>query len=233
MSVRLGVNIDHVATLRQARGGAEPQVLTAASAAIQGGADLITMHLREDRRHIQDRDVFEFKKKFKTPLNLEMAATPEMLKIALRLKPHSVCLVPEKRQELTTEGGLDLSKLSKFKTLIARLQKKRIQVFPFVDPDLKQIHFCKALGCEGLEIHTGAYANRPVPQELRRIQRAAEYAQALGLAVHAGHGLNLQNIKPLLKIKAIEEFNIGHSIISRAVFVGLKQAVAQMKKVLA
>lgn len=227
---RLGVNIDHVATLRQARLGKNPDVLEAAQQAIQGGANLITMHLREDRRHIQDADVFDFKKKFKTPLNFEMAATPEMIKIALKLKPASVCLVPEKRQELTTEGGLDLAaKYAFLVTQIPRLQKAGVTVFPFIDPDIKQITLCKKLGCDGIELHTGEYAEDPSRAQVNRLKHAAEFAVSLGLEVHAGHGLDNQNIKPLLKISQIVEFNIGHSIVSRAVFVGLRKAVSEMK----
>ena len=230
MNKRLGVNIDHVATLRQARLGKNPDVLEAAQQAIRGGADLITMHLREDRRHIQDADVFAFKKKFKTSLNFEMAVTPEMFKLALKLKPASVCLVPEKRQELTTEGGLDLSlKYSFLLKQIPRLQKAGISVFPFVDPDIRQITLCKKLGCDGIELHTGEYAQEPSVVQIERLKHAAQVAHAMGLEVHAGHGLDYQNVKALLKISEITEFNIGHSVVARAVFVGLNRAVREMR----
>ncbi|HOW58304.1 MAG TPA: pyridoxine 5'-phosphate synthase [Candidatus Omnitrophota bacterium] len=233
---KLGVNIDHVATLRQARGGIEPSVVEAALDAEQGGADSITVHLREDRRHIQDEDIFELLQKIYVPLNLEMSISPEILKIALKAKPEKACLVPEKRQELTTEGGLDL--FSK-KNLLARtvddLSAKKVEVSLFIDPVEKQVREAAQLGAYAIEIHTGSYANAKETakdKEIGRIRKAAQLGAELGLKVHAGHGLNYENIFPLLNIPEIVEFNIGHSIISRAVFVGLNKAVSEMKRLI-
>lgn len=236
-TIRLGVNIDHVATLRQARGVGYPDPLQAALLAIQGGADGITLHLREDRRHIQDADVFRFKEMINVPMNLEMAVTQEMLDIALRLRPHFVCLVPEKREELTTEGGLDVAgQVAEIREACACLMAKGVIVSLFVDPEQKQIDAAKAAGAAVIELHTGRYANAGssamASQELLRLQKAAEYANKLGLTVNAGHGLHYENVMPIATIPHMNELNIGHSIIARAVFVGLENAVAEMKQLL-
>ena len=235
-SKKLGVNIDHVATLRQARGGSEPSVLETALEAEQGGADSITVHLREDRRHIQDSDVFELMKKIYVPLNLEMSISSEILGIALEAKPEKSCLVPEKRQELTTEGGLNLfSKRTQLARTIDALTAKKVEVSLFIDPIEKQVREAARLGAFAIEIHTGSYANAAVKnrnKEIARIRHAAQIGAELGLRVHAGHGLNYENIFPLLNIPEILEFNIGHSIISRAMFVGLSRAVSEMKKII-
>ncbi len=233
---KLGVNIDHVATLRQARGGDEPSVLEAALEAEQGGADSITVHLREDRRHIQDADVFELLEKIYIPLNLEMSVSSEILKVALKVKPPKACLVPEKRKELTTEGGLDLfSKRSPLIRTIDALLAKKIEVSLFIDPVEKQVREAARLGAYAIEIHTGSYANaagKEKEREFFRVREAARLGRKLGLQVHAGHGLNYENIFPLLAVREILEFNIGHSIVSRAVFVGLSRAVQEMKKII-
>jgi pyridoxine 5-phosphate synthase len=233
---KLGVNIDHVATLRQARLAEEPSVLEAALDAEQGGADSITVHLREDRRHIQDADVFELIEKIYVPLNLEMSISPEILKIALKACPEKACLVPEKRQELTTEGGLNLfSKRKQLADTVEALSGKEIQVSIFIDPIEKQVREAARLGAYAIEIHTGSYANARGAQkekELLRIRKAAQLGRTLGLKIHAGHGLNYENIFPLLEIPEILEFNIGHSIISRAMFVGIARAVQEMKKII-
>ena len=236
LSKKLGVNIDHVATLRQARLAAEPSVLEAALDAEQGGADSITVHLREDRRHIQDADVFELAEKIYVPLNLEMSVSPEILKIALKVGPEKACLVPEKRQELTTEGGLNLfSKRKQLADTVEALTGKKVEVSIFIDPIEKQVREAARLGADAIEIHTGSYANARGPQkekELCRIRKAACLGHGLGLKIHAGHGLNYENIFPLLEVPEILEFNIGHSIISRAVFVGIARAVQEMKKII-
>jgi pyridoxine 5-phosphate synthase len=235
-SKKLGVNIDHIATLRQARLGEEPSVLEAALEAEQGGADSITVHLREDRRHIQDADVFELMEKIYVPLNLEMSVSPEILKIALRARPEKACLVPEKRKELTTEGGLDLfSKRNLLIQTIDALSAKKVEVSLFIDPVENQIREAARVGAYAVEIHTGSYANatgKKKERELFRIREAARLGQSLGLRVHAGHGLNYENIFPLLAVPEILEFNIGHSIVSRAVFMGLAKAVQEMKKII-
>ncbi|MFA5159776.1 MAG: pyridoxine 5'-phosphate synthase [Candidatus Omnitrophota bacterium] len=232
---KLGVNIDHVATLRQVRLGKEPSVMEAALDAEQGGADSITVHLREDRRHIQAADVFELIEKIYVPLNLEMSVSPEILKIALKVCPGKACLVPEKRKELTTEGGLDLfSKRDPLIRTIDALLAKKVEVSLFIDPVEKQVREAVRLGAYAIEIHTGSYANaagRKKEKELFRVREAARLGQELGLRVHAGHGLNYENIFPLLTLPEIIEFNIGHSIVSRAVFVGLAKAVQEMKRI--
>ena len=236
VSQKLGINIDHVATLRQARLGEEPSVIEAALEAEQGGADSITVHLREDRRHIQDADVFELAKKIYIPLNLEMSVSAEILKIALKVRPGKACLVPEKRKELTTEGGLDLfSKRDPLVRTIDALSAKKVEVSLFIDPVENQVREAARLGAYAIEIHTGSYANavgKKKEGELFRVRKAAQLGQELGLHVHAGHGLNYENIFPLLAIPEIIEFNIGHSIVSRAVFVGLAKAVQEMKKII-
>ncbi len=234
MKKSLGVNIDHVATLRQARGGVVPSPRRAALEAQKGGADGITIHLREDRRHIQDRDLKEIKKAIRIPLNLEMALHPEIIRIALREHPEKICLVPEKRQELTTEGGLDAyGQRALLKKIMPKFHKKKIEVSLFIDPVSKQVCAAKEVGADVVEIHTGTYANakgKLKKRELERIRRAAHEAHGLGLKVNAGHGLDYENTQAVAKISEIEEFNIGHSIISFSVFVGLRTAVGMMKE---
>jgi len=234
---RLGVNIDHVATLRQARGGISPEPVVAAGIAELNGADQITVHLREDRRHIQDRDLEILVKTVQTRINLEMAATEEMIGIASRLRPHTVTLVPEKRQELTTEGGLNvLGQREALHKAVSRLQEAGICVSLFVDPDLQQLRAAKQVGADAIEIHTGSYCEafeklKNVPgfeSKLGEIRVAAAHGRNIGLKVYAGHGLDVRNIVPILALPEIEEFNIGHSIIARAVFIGLGPAVKEM-----
>lgn len=230
---KLGVNIDHVATIRQARGGAEPDPAAAAAIAEMAGADGITIHLREDRRHIQDRDLKILRQTVKTRLNLEMAATDEMVRIACELKPDMCTLVPEKRQELTTEGGLDvLLNLKGISDAVQRLQDGGLVVSLFIDPDPDQVKAANKAGADYIEIHTGSYAEakewRSERDELQKIENAIKLASKLGMGVNAGHGLNYANIKKVTALGGIEEFNIGHSIISRAVLVGLDRAVRDM-----
>lgn len=232
---RLGVNIDHVATLRQARGGVEPDPVTAAALAEMAGADGITIHLREDRRHIQDRDLKILRETVKTRLNLEMAATEEMVSIALAVKPECCTLVPEKRAELTTEGGLDVRiHQEALKPFIERLQAGGIIVSLFIDPDPDQIKAANKTGADYIEIHTGSYADAPdwktEQQEIIKIENAVKLAKKLDLGVNAGHGLNYTNVKKIAAIGGIEEFNIGHSIMSRAIFVGMDRAVRDMSE---
>ena len=233
----LGVNIDHVATLRNARGTSYPDPVLAAALAEQAGADGITVHLREDRRHITDRDVEILRQTLQTRMNLEMAVTDEMLDIACRVKPHFVCLVPEKRTEVTTEGGLDVAgQPEKVAAAIARLAAVGTQVSLFIDADRRQIDAAVAAGAPYIEIHTGRYADATTTaeqlEELARIQDAARYAHGLGLRVNAGHGLHYHNVKPIAAIPEMEELNIGHAIIGRAVFEGLPVAVAEMKRLM-
>lgn len=229
---RLGVNVDHVATIRQARGGTEPDPVTAAALCELAGAEGITVHLREDRRHIQDRDLMVLKRTVQTQLNLEMAATEEMVGIALKVVPDCVTLVPEKRKELTTEGGLDVVKhRASLNRGIDLLRQAGIKVSLFVDPDLEQIKESARLKADAIEIHTGSYCaarGRAQASELAKIAEAVKAGRKLGLAVHAGHGLNYVNIRPVVALGGIEEFNIGHSIISRAVLVGMDRAVREM-----
>lgn len=229
----LGVNIDHVATLRQQRHTVYPDPVQAAFLCELGGADSITVHLRQDRRHIQDQDVRRLKEMSSLPLNLEMAATSEMIQMAQEIRPHAVCMVPEKRLELTTEGGLNvLEQKDRLSDAIASLSEKNIVVSLFVDPDLKQISAAKEAGAPCVEIHTGRYCNAEENSqgpELQRVLEAIEWATSIGLICHAGHGLHYQNIHPLARHPKITEFNIGHAIIARAVFVGLAQAVRDMK----
>lgn len=232
---RLSVNIDHVATIRQARRAKEPDPVTAGSLAELGGADGITIHLREDRRHIQDRDAIILRKVVKTKLNLEMAGTKEMMKIALELKPDMVTLVPEKRQELTTEGGLDvITQKGHLKKFIAALKEAGIRVNLFIDPEPEQVKTSHRIGTNGIEIHTGKYCDTQdgvlKDKELKRIYNTALLASKLGMAVHAGHGLDYYNIKRVAEIKEIEEFAIGFSIIARSVFTGIERAVREMKR---
>ena len=230
---RLGVNVDHVATVRQARGTMEPDPVTAAALAELAGAEGITVHLREDRRHIQDRDVAILRQTVQSRLNLEMAATDEMVAIALRLRPDCVTLVPEKRQELTTEGGLDvLGQSEHLRPRIAALQAVGIVVSLFVDPERKQIEAASHVGADFIEIHTGCYCEAVNPEnqglELAKIAEAIRVGKQCGLRVNAGHGLNYRNIAPIVALGGIEEYNIGHSIVSRAVLVGMERAVREM-----
>lgn len=234
MVLTLGVNIDHVATIRQARRANEPDPITAALLAELAGANGITAHLREDRRHIQDRDVRLLREVVSTHLNLEMAATEEMVAMALSLKPDYVTLVPERRAEVTTEGGLEVAgQLERLKTIVDRLQSAQIPVSFFIDPDPEQIRASQETGAQFIELHTGTYANaQPGIERDRQLQAlAAGCAQALslGLRVNAGHGLTYQNVRPVACLPGMEELNIGHSIISRGVLVGLERAVAEMK----
>ena len=228
---RLFINIDHVATLRQARRATYPDPVAAARMCEDAGADGITVHLREDRRHIQDADVDELSRTVRTPLNLEMAATAEMTAIALRLRPHQITLVPEKREEVTTEGGLDLfANAARLEATIAPLREAGIRLSLFIDPDARQIARAVELGVPAIELHTGAYCHHPeVPGHLAALQRASRDAARLGLAVHAGHGLTLENVGPVAAIPDCEELNIGHAIVSHAVFVGLDAAVRAMR----
>ncbi|MEM5443532.1 pyridoxine 5'-phosphate synthase [Serratia marcescens] len=230
----LGVNIDHIATLRNARGTQYPDPVQAAFIAEQAGADGITVHLREDRRHITDRDVRLLRQTIQTRMNLEMAVTDEMLGIAIELKPHFCCLVPEKREEVTTEGGLDVAgQLDKMGVAVERLAQAGILVSLFIDPDHRQIDAAVAVGAPYIEIHTGAYAEAQgelaVQAELRRIAVAAAYAAEKGLKVNAGHGLTYHNVQPIAALPEMHELNIGHAIIGQAVMCGLSAAVADMK----
>jgi pyridoxine 5-phosphate synthase len=232
----LGVNIDHIATLRQARLTRYPEVVQAALIAEQAGADGITAHLREDRRHIQDRDIGLLKDMIHTRLNMEMAVTDEMIAIARRIQPHACCLVPEKRQELTTEGGLDVAgNIERMRTACSQLADAGIEVSLFIDPDERQIDAAVSVNAPVIELHTGTYAdakNGVQSQELKRIEQAARYGHSAGLQVNAGHGLHYHNVEAICLIPEIVELNIGHSIIARAVFSGLDLAVRDMKQVM-
>lgn len=233
----LGLNIDHVATLRQARGTRYPDPIKAALDAEMAGADSITLHLREDRRHIQDEDVYRLMACYQTKVNLEMAVTEEMLAIACKTQPEDVCLVPEKREELTTEGGLDVAGQQAWLTeACARLKAAGCRVSLFIDPDETQIRAAKAVGAPVIELHTGTYAELTKPAEvaaeLERIRHAAEFAHSLGLVVNAGHGLHYHNVQAIAAIKVIEELNIGHAIVAQAVFSGLPAAVQEMKRLM-
>ncbi len=232
----LGVNIDHVATLRNARKGHEPDPIQAAEVCEKSGADSITAHLREDRRHITDMDVMTLKKVLKTRLNLEMAVTDEMQEIALRVKPHSVCLVPEKREEVTTEGGLDVAgQLTKITDFIQPLKNAGIEVSLFIDPTEEQIRAAAKTGAQFVELHTGqyslAYGTPDEQEEFEKVRESSRLATALGMKVNAGHGLNYENVHRMNQIEDLNELNIGHSIISRAVFTGLSQAVKDMAEI--
>ena len=237
MTLALGINIDHVATLRQARRGRYPDPVHAALAAEMAGADSITLHLREDRRHIQDNDVRVLKGLLKTHMNLEMAVTDEMLSIAAEVRPEDCCLVPEKREEITTEGGLDVaSQIPRLKDAAQTLAGHGVRVSLFIDPDPRQIEAAAEIGVPAIELHTGAYAERSgVHQatELERLHSGARLAAGLGIEVHAGHGLNYHNVQPVAAIRDIVELNIGHSIIARALFDGLPVAIREMKQLLA
>ncbi|MDA9801159.1 pyridoxine 5'-phosphate synthase [Candidatus Pseudothioglobus singularis] len=237
MDIFLGVNIDHIATLRQARGTRYPSLIDAAKICESSGADSITLHLREDRRHIQDQDVEELKFSLTTKMNLEMAATDEMLEIATKILPEDCCLVPEKRQELTTEGGLDvLSQLGRIKEVCSELSTNNVKASLFIDPDNYQIEAAVECGAPIIEIHTGHYADASsaaeMQKELQKISEACAYAHSLGLQVNAGHGLTLENTKAIAEINSVVELNIGHSIISRALFVGLGAATSEMKQLI-
>ena len=231
--IHLGVNVDHVATLRQARGTRYPDPVTAALIAEQAGADSITIHLREDRRHIQDRDLEVLGRSIQTRVNLEMAVTEPMLEIAARAAPADCCFVPERRAELTTEGGLDVvGQRSRIAAAVARLRERGIRVSLFVDPDAAQLDASAAAGAPVVELHTGAYADATggaAARELERLRAAAVRAASLGLTVHAGHGLNYHNVAPIAAIPEIVELNIGHAIVAQALFDGFAAAVAKMK----
>ena len=232
--IKLGVNIDHVATIRQARRTPYPDVLEAARAAERGGADGITVHLREDRRHIQDRDVDVLRAQITTKLNLEMAATEEMVRKACNVRPADVCIVPEKRAELTTEGGLDAAgQLEALRRVVGELRSGGIRVSLFIDPEERQVEAARRVQADAIEIHTGAYADAPNAAarraELQRILDAARIAHTAGLIINAGHGLTLENVSPIAAIPVMNELNIGHSIVADALFVGLEEAVRCMK----
>ncbi|MBQ4613754.1 MAG: pyridoxine 5'-phosphate synthase [Akkermansia sp.] len=242
--IHLGVNIDHVATLRQARyagmldsHNVEPSVLDAAKAAMQGGADSITLHVREDRRHMQDADAFAVRREIPLPLNLEMGATPAMLEVALRLRPDFVCLVPERRQEITTEGGLDVAgRMEELRPLVQSLMQNGSKVSMFIDPEPAQIEASAAIGAPMVELHTGRFANTLGEERLAETQRliaAADLGHARGLEIHAGHGIQIANLADLSAVPYLTELNIGHTLIARAIFVGLQQAVHEMKQAIA
>ncbi len=231
---KLGVNIDHVATLRQARGTVYPSIVNAALAAESGGADFITVHLREDRRHIQDNDVFNLKREIRTYLNLELAATEEMKHIALDLIPTAVCIVPEKREELTTEGGLNLTrKTSYLAEFCEELSSQGIAVALFLEPDLEHVELAASIGVSAIELHTGGYANTTDArrkQELDRLKQAANLGHELGLTINAGHGLDYENVQDVSRTGLFTDLNIGHSIVCKAIDVGLTSAVELMKE---
>ncbi len=236
-AMHLGVNIDHVATLRQARGTSYPQPVDAAVLAESAGADSITVHLREDRRHIQDADLDAIKAVMRTHMNLEMAVTDEMLGIAARILPTDCCLVPERRQELTTEGGLDVARqVDRIAAACRRLSELGVRVSLFIDPDEQQLDAARAAGAPVVELHTGGYAGarsaEAADREFTRLRAAAEYGQRIGLTIHAGHGLNYDNVARIAAIPEIVELNIGHAIVSRAVFDGLATAVREMKRLM-
>jgi pyridoxine 5-phosphate synthase len=235
--IRLGVNIDHVATLRQARGTPYPDPVRAALLAEEAGADAITLHLREDRRHIQDRDVDAIRSQLRTRMNLESAVTREMLQVALRVRPHDVCLVPERRAELTTEGGLDVAgQRERIADACRLLGGAGIRVSLFIDADPRQVDAAKAAGAPVVEIHTGHYADAPrerAAAELERVRAAVEHGRRIGLAVNAGHGLNYDNVQPVAAIEGIAELNIGHAIVAQAIFAGWQPAVREMKRLMA
>ncbi|HEX4765908.1 MAG TPA: pyridoxine 5'-phosphate synthase [Lichenihabitans sp.] len=232
--LRLGINVDHVATIRNARGGRHPDPVRAARLAQEAGADGITAHLREDRRHIRDEDVERLKAEIGLPLNLEMAATPEMVRIATRLEPHAVCLVPERRAEITTEGGLDIAAgRDALRPVVAALVGAGIRVSLFIDPDARQIETAAALGAPVIELHTGAYAERIGEArrlELQRLVAGAALADRLGIECHAGHGLDYENVGAVAAIPEVVELNIGHFIVGEAVFIGWAEAIGGMRR---
>jgi len=235
--IRLGVNIDHVATVRQARRTYEPDPVAAAFLATLGGADGITIHLREDRRHIQDRDVHILRQTVHTRLNLEMSVAEEIVALAVQVKPDEATLVPEKREELTTEGGLDVAaNMASVKAATAKLAAAGIVVSLFIDPSIEQVEMAKAVGAHAIEFHTGTYADArgaAIGEELAKLAAATAHAKARGLHVHMGHGLNYNNVAAIVRIPGVEELNIGHSIVSRAVLVGMERAVKDMKEAMA
>lgn len=234
--LRLGVNIDHVATVRNARGGLHPDPVRAAMIAQEAGADGITAHLREDRRHISDNDIARLKHEIGLPLNLEMAATEEMLAIALRTRPNAACIVPEKRQEVTTEGGLDvIGQQELLRGFVAQLKNAGIRVSLFVDPETKQIEAARTAGADIVELHTGTYCEvggAAAEKELQKLQRAAQHAAKIGLEVHAGHGLRYDNVQPVAAIPQLVELNIGHFLIGEAIFSGLAESVREMRRLM-
>jgi pyridoxine 5-phosphate synthase len=231
--LRLGVNIDHVATVRNARGGDNPDPVRAAILAQEAGADGITAHLREDRRHISDDDILRLTGALNIPLNLEMAATDEMAAIALKARPHAACIVPEKREERTTEGGIDAAgQHNRLKSIVAALSIARIRVSMFIEPDHRQLDASRALGAPVVELHTGAYANALGAERerlLEKIRAAAIYGTSIGLEIHAGHGLTYDNVKPIAAIPQIKELNIGHFLVGEAVFIGLEASIKRMR----
>tara|TARA_B100000029_G_C17485281_1_gene927004 strand:+ start:518 stop:1243 length:726 start_codon:yes stop_codon:yes gene_type:complete len=235
---KLGVNIDHVATIRNARGDIYPSPLTAALIAQKSGANSITIHLREDRRHIRDSDLKQIKKKIRIPLNLEMAPTNDMLKIAMRHKPNYVCIVPEKRKELTTEGGLNVSKYKKIlKNIIKKLKQKKIKVSLFIEPKISHLIISQQIGANSIELHTGKFCNllnkgKNTNKVLSELKKCAFFGKKIGLNVHAGHGLNYKSASIISKINEISEFNIGHFIISESIFHGLKKTVKKFIKII-
>jgi pyridoxine 5-phosphate synthase len=231
---RLGVNLDHVATLRNARGGSHPDPVRAALVAVEAGADGITVHLREDRRHIGDQDLPRIMAATNLPLNLEMAATDEMTEIASRLTPHAICLVPERRAERTTEGGLDVvGDLERLSRIVPKLSAAGMRVSLFIGPDLDQVRAARQVGAQVVELHTGAYAEAPTgparSEELRRLTEAAKLADAIGLEVHAGHGLTFDNVAPVAALPQVAELNIGHFLVGEALFIGLAAAIHEMR----
>ncbi len=235
--VRLGVNIDHVATLRNARGGQDPHLLQMALAVEEAGADGITIHLREDRRHIKDEDVWLLRSHLRTPMNLEMAATDEMVRIALKAMPKACCIVPEHRREVTTEGGLNVvNQLSELGMQVAKLSDAGIEVSLFIDADRDQIQAAHDIGAPVIELHTGEYANASSPQlvdiELERLEEASAFARSLGMIVNAGHGLTKFNVAPIAAIDGMNELNIGHSLIARSLMIGLPAAVKEFREIM-
>lgn len=235
---KLGVNIDHVATIRNARGEIYPNPLKAALIAQKSGANSITIHLREDRRHIRDYDLKNIKKKLKIPINLEIAPTKEMLKIAIKNKPNFVCIVPEKRKEITTEGGLNIEKNKKFiRKMIMILKKNKIRVSLFIEPKISDIKLSRSLGANCVELHTGYFCNllnkgKEIKKNFLKLKYSANYAKKIGLEVHAGHGLTYKSAFKISKIRNISEFNIGHFLISESLFLGLSNAIKKLKKVI-
>jgi len=231
--MRLGVNIDHVATIREARGTPYPDPIYAAVLAELGGADGITVHIRQDRRHIKERDILLLKEVVKTHLNIEASLNKEIQNFLIDVKPQWVCLVPERKEEITTEGGLDIGRFkAETKTVVERLKSAGINVSIFIEPEKNVVELAKEIGADAVEFHTGKYADNPIQNEINRIKDASEYGNSLGLEIHAGHGLHYRNIQPLLKIKEIEEFNIGHSIIAHSIFVGIERATREMKEII-
>lgn len=240
MRLRLGINIDHVATVRNARGGKHPDTLRAALLAKEAGAESITIHLREDRRHIRDDDVYKISSSLDLPINLEMAATEEMLAIALKVKPHAVCIVPEKRQEVTTEGGLNVKDATEYlKPFVEKLQANGSRVSLFIDPDVEQVKAAHSIGARAIELHTGKFCdavndgNKEISDsEIENIKQAAKLGNELGMEVHAGHGIAYNSVEQVAQIPDIIELNIGHFLIGEAIFVGLKEAILKMRSLM-